>query len=251
MENKSKKLKIKFLLIIIYISLLVIAIFTRMSFSDNYNDESKRKELFTVPYLGEELEEICSIQYKKLIKSPIVITGRATGKSQYVTGNFWQEAEVVQVLKGKSVKTGEKIKIVGTGNVSPHEDDIYVEGKTYINTSFLNYMKKDNLYLIFLSHKVNSSDTDINSEEAVYCVNTDAITMQYLDLTEERYNVLDQENIDGKSYETEYSKVSDSEFSTNSQEIMKSLIKQKKFLIKKFLGKKNISGQNIGHSWTY
>lgn len=236
MKIKIKKLKFKSALyIIVCISLLGTAIFTRLSFSDNYNDENRREELFTVPYLSKGLKEICNIQYKKLRKSPIIITGRATGKSQYVTGNFWQEVEVVQVIRGKSINTGEKIKIVGTGNVSPHEDDIYIEGKTYVNTSFLDYMKKDNMYLVFLNYKAYSADTRISGEETVYCVNTDAITMQYLNLTEKRYKVLDQENIDGKSYETEYSKVSGSEFATNSQEIMESLIKQKKYLIKKFV----------------
>lgn len=224
-----RKVKIGILIaLVILIGGLVV--FTRLSFTDNYNQISYR-EKFVVPYLPKELKELCEGQYNILKESPIIITGKATGDYKYVYGNLWQEVEVKEVIRGEDrIDSGAMVKIVGTGRIGGVLKSGDYKGMTYVDTSFLNYLEKDKLYLIFLNNKVHASYED----EKIYQVNKDAVTLQYINMTDDNSQICNIKDTDGPC-EMLYSCFKDYEFATNSKEVLKTLEETKNKLIEKFV----------------
>ena len=219
--------------LIICIIAIIASVFMRLSIKNTYNMESTREELL-VPYFTESIVNMLSPLEKKLSKSSIIIVGKATGKFEYVYRNLWQEVNVTTVIKGKDmVSEGTTIKVVGSGQiVSTYDKNYYVKekaGRTYVDTSFLDYMRKDDEYLIFIDRKVN-----IASDE-VYSLNQKAVTMQYLNLTRDESQICSENENDYTVCEVQYKKVQGSEFVTNSETALKKFYKIKHRLIKRLL----------------
>ncbi len=203
-----------------------LAVMTHFSFTDHYNQIEYREKL-VVPYLPKELKELCEGQYNMLKDSPIIITAKATGEYQYVFGNLWQKVVVEEVIRGEDkIDSGDTVKIVGTGKVGGKIKSGEYKGLTYVDTSFLNYMKKDKEYLIFLNNRVHAG----YEHDKVYRVNKDAVTLQYINITDDSGGICDVRDTDGPS-EMLYSCFKDYEFATNSKEVLKSLEKIKRQFI--------------------
>ncbi|MCD7826202.1 MAG: hypothetical protein LUH14_09620 [Clostridiaceae bacterium] len=224
-----RKVKIG-LLVVLVILMGGLAVITRLSFTDHYNQVSYREKL-VVPYLPEGLQELCAGQYNILAESPIIITGRATGDYEYVYGNLWQEVEVQGVIRGKDrIDSGDMVKIVGSGRIVGEVTSGEYKGMMYADTSFLNYMEKDDRYLIFINNRIHASYED----DKVYQVNKNATTLQYINITDDTSRICNVKDSDGPS-DMLYSCFKDYEFATNSEEVLQSLEETKNRLIEKFV----------------
>lgn len=218
----------KLICLSICIVTLIASIFMRFSIQNTYNEVANREELL-VPYISEDNSGIVSnFLYKRLLNSPIIIVGTATGNSQYVFRNFWQEVVVSNVIKGEGmIAENTTIKVTGSGKINFMYDENIPDkekaGRTNVNTGFLNYMQKGDQYLIFISKKVNISS------ERVYEVNKEAMTMRYINLTKNQDQVCNIEDTEDEGHEVVYKKVKDAEFVTNSETALKKFnhIKQK------------------------
>lgn len=216
--------------LLICIIVLSASFVMRSSIKDTYNMESEREQLL-VPYLPKDCISMCSKLYKTLLDSPIIIVGKATGESKYVYRNFWQSVVVSDVIKGKDIiSKNEVIKITGCGKIGYQYDKNYRDkekaGKTYVDTNFLDYMRKGDEYLIFISEKVNLSFDE------VYALNPRAITMRYINLTRDESWVCTADEKSEDACDILYKKVKGSEFVTNSDAVLKKLSRIKKNLIK-------------------
>lgn len=211
---------------------LGVSLLTRNSITDHYNTSEARMD-FLVPYFPEDGMSLLKGVEKNLEKSSIIIVGKATGNAKYVYRNFIQEVEVVQVLRGEEqIAAQENIKLTGCGCIGyQYASDTKQKeksGKTYVDTNFLNYMTPGDEYLIFIDRKVNISNDE------VYELNKRSVTCQYLNLSRDSYKVCKVENTEDVC-DIPYCEVKDSEFATNSENIMKSWIQMKKDLIKKYV----------------
>lgn len=210
---------------------LIASVFMRYSIKNDYNEIENREE-FLVPYFPESITNLFSGLDKILLDSPVIIIGTATGNSEYVFRNFWQEVVVSDVIKGEEIVTkNTTIKVSGSGSIAYKYDkniqNTEKAGRIGVNTSFLNYMQEGEKYLIFISRKVNVSDDEI------YELNNQAITMQYINLTKNEnqvYDIIDE--VDGVC-EVLYKEVKNTEFVTNSNLAMKKFENIKNKLIKK------------------
>lgn len=223
----------KIIFVIVIATILVVSFITRKSITDNYNTEEARKE-FLVPYFPKEISGLCKGIEKKLDKSPIIIIGKATGNSQYVFRNFIQEVQVLEVIKGEDKITADsKVKLTGCGSIGYEydENEKYKDkaGKVYVDTNFLNYMIEGDKYLIFIGRKVNVS------YDSVYELNTQAISLQYLNLSRDVYEVCTPANTNGDVCDIPYKEVRYSEFATDSDKVMENWINTKKKLIAKYV----------------
>lgn len=212
---------------------LLAAVIMRSSIKDSYQTDSAREELI-VPYFSEQSINMCNSLYQTLYDSPIIVVGKATGESRYVFKNFWQSIKVTDVIKGKDfISEHDTVKLTGCGRIGftydKNDEDKEKAGRTYVDTNFQDYMQKDHDYLVFISRKV-----EIGSDE-VYELNTNAITLRYLDLSANNSYVCDVQDREDAGCAVLYKEVKGSEFVTNSERVLKKMYKIKQKLIQNLL----------------
>lgn len=125
----------------------------RSSYTD-ISDQSGYIGQLQVAQIPDEIAvEACKKLERALPECPVVLRVKAAGEMEYLFGDGRQKVCIEKVYKGDGLETGQEIYIYANGwRLSLHGDPDSVE------CNFVNIMKPDTEYLVFISCLASSLD---------------------------------------------------------------------------------------------
>lgn len=209
--------------IILVVILAGVGVIFRMNVKNTYNTEEGRDDLY-IAVMDKSIAEGPLDHQKEILQaSPVIIKAKSLGGSEYVYKNLKQEVEVQQVIKGDGqISEGDRVYVVGTGERYTNQN-----GDKCVNCKFMNFMQAGDEYLIFLQEKV---DWEVEDDIAVYSMNFDAITLQYVNLNKNQTEISTNE----ERFQL-YKDVKHLEFYTNDIEVLNKWNQIKSELIEEYI----------------
>lgn len=123
----------------------------------NVTSEKNYLDMVQVALLPEQMaENACKMLEESVPKAPIVLKGKAIGEREFLFHQGRQKIKITQICKGEELQKGDEIYLY-----SEHwRLNLYDEPHT-VECGFVNIMKEDKEYLVFLSGQVEDYDTTI------------------------------------------------------------------------------------------
>lgn len=125
--------------------------YTDITSEENYLD-SLQAALLSEQMAG----NACQMLEEKVEAAPIILKGKPTGKAEHLFSTGRQKIKITQVYKGDGLQTGDEIYVSSDRWQLCLEEEL----KT-VERGFVNVMKEDKEYLVFLSGQVEAHDTDV------------------------------------------------------------------------------------------
>ena len=131
--------------IFIFCIACLVGIVSRISYTDLTQNDINEMNVFTMntnPFNG----DIVKILGEELEQCQYILAVKGTGEREYEFHTTLQNVIVENVFKGDQLEKGNKIKIIGGYYI--------VFEEMMANMRFVNYMKKNQEYLVFLKERV-------------------------------------------------------------------------------------------------
>ena len=137
--------------------MVTTGIFARTSFAGDYVKMKDVGEFSVAEWSDTICNGVEEQMLERLPEADVILRVKASGKSQISRQFVRQKVTVVQIFKGDSLKKGDKIRVMW-------ESSMAVLPEKYLNMGFVNFMKEDHEYLIFLNEREESAgimDADV------------------------------------------------------------------------------------------
>ena len=228
----NKKVGISILLWIII--MIIIAILTRNSFQD---DTSQNIDKFQVAEWSDALyNEQEDQMLQKLPEANIILRVKASGKSTISFRCIKQSVTVLESFKGNSLKQGTEIDIMW-------ESAMAIFPEKYLNMGFVNFMKADHEYLIFLDKKIEPPE--YKNDNTWTLALSELFIAPIFDYDMNRINVQIPIS-DSENRYVLYEQVKENEFFVEDEKSLNHLLEVKEKLLNMYpREKKDIRGKNI------
>ena len=223
---------IRKIIIIISAVAVAIALAAGIVIRGTYMDIEKKPELTDEIYVAgvsSKTAEILIEQAEDMIYfAPIVLKVKAYGETDYLFGGRRQLVSVEKVFSGDNIKEGEDIYITSENWVVFRTEPDLVS----MNTGFVNFMKKDNEYLVFLSKKINVMwDDNLSTYMTAYTTLTPIFNY------ESSENIIlepDESLMSSVGKSVQYKTVKDNEFFALDEEALRKLNNFKERAMEKY-----------------
>lgn len=228
----NKKVGISILLWIII--MIIIAILTRYSFQD---DTSQNIDKFQVAEWSDTLyNEQEDQMLQKLPEANIILRVKASGKSTISFRCIKQSVTVLESFKGNSLKQGTEIDVMW-------ESAMAIFPEKYLNMGFVNFMKTDHEYLIFLDKKIESPE--YKDDNTWILALSELFIAPIFDYDMNRINIQIPISNSENRYVL-YEQVKENEFFVEDEKSLNHLLEVKEKLLNMYpREKKDIKGKNI------
>lgn len=187
----------------------------------NITNEDNFMEQFSVAILPDDLaSDLTDIWREELPKANIILRVKALGEIDYLFNINVQRVEVLEVYKGEEVHVGNKIGVTSTSWRFFFDD-------MTANLNFVNFMEKENEYLIFLDKKMDS----LNPSDQVYRIWDEFLMFPIFNYENKEHVFIEPT---GETLNVPYSEVSQNEFMVSSQERLEKLNALKEYLFERY-----------------
>ncbi len=196
--------------------MMIFAICSNGIIKDRYSDGTyDNLRVGCIPEGAEQNIEFWSKNVSEV--SNVILRVRASGERDIVFRNGKQYVTVLEVIKGDGmVKAGDDIAVAGEGHVFAE-----IGG---MNIGYVNFMQKDNEYLIFLEGKAR----ELYKGEVVYAIHYDAnLLFPYI-------NVADKSSVPTGSQECLYEEYRDNEYFCTTQDVLDLVLEYKENILEQY-----------------
>lgn len=190
----------------------------------SYTDFTAEPDYENTCYVAELMAEMatadCQEMRETLLQAPIVIKVLPVDESEYFFKGRQQRVRVEQVFKGEGVAQGEEI-IITADRWKAYADD------RSLDMGFVNFMKADNRYLVFLSGIVGNAEDNTN----VFRLQSGqfiAPVFSYSECKNKMYPIM------GESTYVPYKEVADNEFFAVDSEGLNEFLMLKEEMIERY-----------------
>ena len=144
---------------VLFFGMMTFGLIVKAGYRD-INDEENPMDKFVVglfpdSMLDRQLEHL----EEDLPSSEIIVAVRCMEKSTFRFSCTTQKVEIVKVFKG-AVRAGEIIEVARSGGCVFFDKANYINGMPAINLNFVNEMKPNEMYLVFLDRKLETYDDE-------------------------------------------------------------------------------------------
>lgn len=123
----------------------------KQTYTDITSEENYLDKMY-VALLPEELTiSDCKRLEEEMQHAPIVVKGKAIGTREEVFGTSQQKIEITKVFRGEDLQIGNEIYVC-----SENDNIIFWDEINTAECSFVNVMKKEKEYLVFLSGEIKT-----------------------------------------------------------------------------------------------
>jgi hypothetical protein len=195
---------------LVFCILLGIGIYAKSLYKD-FNKEEEPLNNFSVGLMTNSLVKAgINVMESELEESNIILAVECKEKTKFQYSCATQKVEVKKVFKGNDINVGSEIELCTVTDVFMDEN-MYVAGKPCVNLDFVNEMKTNKIYLVFLDRKLKNSNIYIKSDrffiKPVFCyeqiknypckaVSKDQCSAPYMDVSDNEFFVTTQKGID-------------------------------------------------------
>lgn len=212
--------------LLVFVCLMVFGLIAKSNYID-INDEENPMDKFVVGLIPDSILDI-QLEHleNNLPESNIIIAVRCMEKSTFRFSCTTQKVEVVKVFKG-DVSIGEIIDVARNGSCIFFDKENYVNGLPAINLNFVNEMKPNEMYLVFLDRKIQTYN-----DENIYIQSMDFLISPIFCYSEIHNEVCVSET--NLSDSAAYKNVKNNEFFLMSETAIDNMEKLKKSLLQKY-----------------
>lgn len=194
----------------------------------DFNQQKRPLDQFMIGLLSEDLVDVelnVMKQEMPLEKSNYILAVVCEGSTIFRYDNLSQCVKVKKVLQGEGINVGDEIEISRSGSCIYLDEDIVLDNEGMaVNLNFVNEMKVDKTYLVFLKNKVKDTDIYVDSDEYFLapCFCYDNISN------------IPVTSISKEGDFARYAEVSQNEFFCTSQSAIQKLVEYKETLLEKY-----------------
>lgn len=215
MNNK----KVKILIICLLAVSVIIGITARFSFKNILADNNVSQ--FSVAPMREELASLILEKYPAVLSDmQYILKVKAKGEVDFSDNSVRQKVIVEKVFEGTGLKVGQEIDIIRAHTALDFDTMEFDMG-------FINIMKKDDVYLVFLQEKINSQ---FKGDSQLYRLSDELIISPVFN-----YKFIENVITPAESGEyVSYTIVKDNEFIVENQNTEEYMLQLKELMIDKY-----------------
>ncbi len=197
------------LYILAFCVLMGIGLYNKSLYKD-FDKEREPLKKFVVGVMPNSLTEAAVRNMeKKLEKSNLILAVKCKGDLEFQYSCATQKAEVKKVFRGNGIKEGCEIELCTVLSIFM-DKNMYVDGKPCANLDFVNVMKKNKTYLVFLDRKIKNSNIYVKGDEffvkPIFCyeqiknspckqIHQDECSAHYQDISDNEFFITSRKGI--------------------------------------------------------
>lgn len=205
-----------------FIFAFIIGMWTRGSFTDYTSTQEGLDNFYVAVWDNEIYPDMEKEMLVNLQEAPIILRVKADGNIKYSFKTIKQHVIVEEIYNGENIQVNDSLYIMG-------ENGMFVFPEMYINMGFVNFLKKDQEYLVFLDRKLISPEQE--DDNTYLLAQGDSYILPVFN-----YNSTDNvtEEPQGEDLYVPYKSVKNNEFFAKNEKTLSDFLNLKQQLVEKY-----------------